>query len=377
MYLLRGPKAQSLLQTISRVNRPYKSDNGKVYNYGYITDFVDIEKEYDRTLNDYLKELENDINDTDEEGSLNGLLVDVDTIRENYNKYSKDLDSMITAEDMETYSRLLSMYSKEALLKIKRLLNSVKSCYVEFLLSNANEDAEKIDIDEVKSRLKAVQERINFINLKESPVRMMDVFSNKEVIDIMYDFIMTSIKIIDIGKFDPNNAVYADFKNTLGNIQNEIRKNKNKDDINVIRLDEMLQKLFSRMDIHDLDDLKDVNDEMKEILIEAVRINRENERLANIFGGSYAMVKTYQDAVSAHPDLSNRDVEDAVKMIYDVIKDVADSATVSVQGRQGFIDETKKKVTKMLLKSGLYKKLKLKSWIDILLGGMYTNIHNY
>lgn len=377
MYLLRGPKAQSLLQTISRVNRPYKSDNGKVYNYGYITDFVDIEKEYDRTLNDYLKELEKDINETDEEGSLNGLLVDVDTIRENYNKYSKDLDSIITAKDMETYSRMLSMYSKEALLKIKRLLNSIKGCYVEFLLSNANEDAERINIDEVKSRLKATQERINFINLKESPVRMMDVFSNKEVIDIMYDFIMTSIKIIDIGKFDPNNAVYADFKNTLGNIQNEIRKNKNKDDINVIRLDEMLQKLFSRMDIHDLDDLKDVNDEMKEILIEAVRINRENERLANIFGGSYAMVKTYQDAVSAHPDLSNRDVEDAVKMIYDVIKDVADPATVSVQGRQGFIDETKKKITKMLLKSGLYKKLKLKNWIDVLLGGMYTNIHNY
>jgi type I restriction enzyme R subunit len=89
------------------------------------------------------------------------------------------------------------------------------------------------------------------------------------------------------------------------------------------------------------------------------------------------MVKTYQDAVSAHPDLSNRDVEDAVKMIYDVIKDVADPATVSVQGRQGFIDETKKKITKMLLKSGLYKKLNLKSWIDVLLGGMYTNIHNY
>ena len=31
MYLLRGPHAQSLLQTISRVNRPYKAPTGKVY----------------------------------------------------------------------------------------------------------------------------------------------------------------------------------------------------------------------------------------------------------------------------------------------------------------------------------------------------------
>ena len=46
----RQPHAKSLLQTISRVNRPYKSPNGKIYKYGYIVDFVDIEEEYDRTI---------------------------------------------------------------------------------------------------------------------------------------------------------------------------------------------------------------------------------------------------------------------------------------------------------------------------------------
>ncbi len=74
MYLLRGPHAQSLLQTISRVNRPYKSPNGKVYQYGYIVDFVDIEKEYNSTLNAYIKELEEDMNSgSDDEVSLSGL----------------------------------------------------------------------------------------------------------------------------------------------------------------------------------------------------------------------------------------------------------------------------------------------------------------
>ena len=64
-------------------------------------------------------------------------------------------------------------------------------------------------------------------------------------------------------------------------------------------------------------------------------------------------------------------------MIHDAISDVADPVTISVQGRQGFVDETKKKSVKMLLKSGLYKSLGLKSWIDTLLSEMYTNIHNY
>ena len=36
MYLLRNEKEHTLLQTISRVNRPYKSPAGKTYQYGYI-----------------------------------------------------------------------------------------------------------------------------------------------------------------------------------------------------------------------------------------------------------------------------------------------------------------------------------------------------
>ena len=67
MYLLRGPHAQSLLQTISRVNRPYKSPNGKIYRYGYIVDFVDIEQEYNNTIEAYIRELEADMNDNGED----------------------------------------------------------------------------------------------------------------------------------------------------------------------------------------------------------------------------------------------------------------------------------------------------------------------
>ena len=59
------------------------------------------------------------------------------------------------------------------------------------------------------------------------------------------------------------------------------------------------------------------------------------------------------------------------------IKDVIEVDTLTVQGRTGFIDETKKKVVKLLLKSGLYKALKLKDWLDNLLSEMYTNLQNY
>jgi type I restriction enzyme R subunit len=82
MYLLRGPHAQSLLQTISRVNRPYKSPNGRVYKYGYIVDFIDIEEEYNTTIENYIKELEAEINENGEdEASLAGLVIDKEDIK--------------------------------------------------------------------------------------------------------------------------------------------------------------------------------------------------------------------------------------------------------------------------------------------------------
>ena len=381
MYLLRGPKAQSLLQTISRVNRPYRSPKtGKIYNYGYITDFVDIEEEYDRTLNDYLKELEQDMvdpDDADSKGNLNGLLVDVETIVDNYKKSKSEAESMISTDNDEEYSQKLTLYTKDALLKIKRLLNNMKTCYVELLLSNANDEALAIDIEQIKRRIRLTQERIDFINIKDDPVRMIDMISDKDIVEIFYEFIRTSISIIDLSGFDPTSASYKKFTDAITEVQKEIKMNKNKRDIKIIKLDEILHKLFSSMDIQNMDDLDNLTDEMIEILTKARKINAENERLAAIYDGNYAMVKTYQDAFAEHTELSNLDIQEAVKIIYNEIKDVIDSDVLAIQGRQGFIDETKKKIIKPLLVSKLYKKLNLKDWLTELLTQMYTNLQNY
>ena len=89
------------------------------------------------------------------------------------------------------------------------------------------------------------------------------------------------------------------------------------------------------------------------------------------------MVKTYQDALILKPELSNTDIEEVIKYTYSQIKDGIDTNILIVQGREGFIDETKKKVVKGLLKNGLYKKLNLKDWLQGLLNLMYSNLQNY
>ncbi|MBR6940637.1 MAG: type I restriction endonuclease subunit R, partial [Clostridia bacterium] len=96
MYLLRNAKEHTLLQTISRVNRPYKSPTGKVYEYGYIVDFVDIAEEYDRTIEMYLKEMADDFSEDEEEkADFAGLVIGPDDIQKKYLKYKEDLASFV------------------------------------------------------------------------------------------------------------------------------------------------------------------------------------------------------------------------------------------------------------------------------------------
>ncbi len=378
MYLLRGPHAQNLLQTISRVNRPYRSPNGKIYHFGYITDFVDIEEEYDRTLNDYLKELEDEFNDPDgESNSLAGLVVDIESIREKYLKHSVELKGIVDEDDLEKFQKRLAMFVKGVLLKIKAHLNAMKDCYAEFMLSNSMEDAAAIDYDAIKTKLRLTQERIDFINLTESPIRMMELISDDEIVEIIYEFIKTSISIIDLSKFSPDAPEIGEFNDMVTKVKREIERNRNKEDIKMISLDAALQALFSRLDIKEIDDLTFFTDEMRIIYEQAVAINRENDRLAQIYDGNYSMVKTYQDIVADRPELNNKDIEAAVKLIYDEIKEGIDTSILVVQGREGFIDQTKKKVTTKLLKSGLYKSLGLNTWIQKMLSDMFTNLQNY
>lgn len=372
MYLLRGPHAQLLLQTISRVNRPYKSPNGKIYKYGYIVDFVDIEQEYDKTIEAYIKELEADLNENGEnEGSLAGLVIDKEDINKKYHKYVDELEDIISTDNLERFSKQLTFYNKETLLKIRRLLNGIKECQTEFILSRAMDYAAQIDSDRNKKLLKLTQERIDFLNLSQNTVDMMDVISNEEVVEILYEFIKVKIIIMDLGQITQDNPKFQRFSKVVRDIQNEIKKNKNKDDIKIRKLDELLQKIFNDLSISDLNDLDSITDELLEALERARNINDENERLSKIYGGNYAFVKTYQDAIETY-SADKSEIERTLVVIYNTIEDALDKEIVIIQGRKNFADSIKSKATKILLKEKLYAKIK--SFYAQLLNDLYTNI---
>lgn len=381
MYLLRNAKEHTLLQTISRVNRPYRSPAGKTYQYGYIVDFVDIEAEYDRTIEMYLKEIEDDFGDDEENGgSLTGLVIGPDDINKKYQEYKRELDGMVDTTNLERYATMLTYFTKEAVLKVRRLLNGIKTCHTEFLLSRAEKYANQIDIEHIRKLLKITQDRIDFLNLSSNPTNLLSIISNEDVVEIIYEFFKTKITIMDLGKLSEAMAKFVDkesyitLQDLLGKIQSEVKRNKNRSQIEIVKLDEILKKIFEQLGVVDLDDLDSINEELAEVLRELKRINDENEKLSARYDGNYAFVKTFTDAVETHPEFDKEDIALAVDEVYKAVKDIKSANILILQGRENFSGSIKKIITAPLLRSGLYKKLSLRDWLTDLLNETYANM---
>lgn len=375
MYLLRGPKAQSLLQTISRVNRPYKNPNGKTYQYGYIVDFVDIEKEYDSTLAAYLKELEADMNDDgDEDASLGGLVVDKEDIKRKLDRLQAELKQFIPVDNIEQFVTMMQYFNKDALLKIRKLLLGVKDCAVEFKLSRAEEYSDLIDENRVNKYLRTVNDRVAFINLSSQVINTLDIMNNDEVVKVIYEFIKTKITIMDLSKFNITDEDFEKVKTAITDVQTEVQKNKNKKDIKVQKLEDLLKEIFRKLQMFEFDSVDDLSEELRKAYEEAKQINEENDRLSAAYGGSFAFVKTLTDAV-LETSIDRSDLEMFLKIVFDNIKDTIYDDALVIQGKKGFIDATKAKITKILLKEGLYKTIK--GAYDDILGMLYINLLMY
>ena len=142
------------------------------------------------------------------------------------NKYASDLEDMIDTANVEKFSKRLTFMKKDALLTIRRLLNGIKTCHTEFRLSRAEAYAAQIDIDHIRSLLKAVQARIDFVNLSSTPTTLLTIISNKEVVEILYEFLKTKIEILDLSKLAEAMKQFVDSEsyNTMTDLVVKIQK---------------------------------------------------------------------------------------------------------------------------------------------------------
>lgn len=383
MYLLRNAKEHTLLQTISRVNRPYRNEHGKQYDYGYIVDFVDISDEYERTIEAYIKELEEEMRvNGEDEGSLEGLIVGPEDIYERYKSYLEKLEKMVDELDnVEKFSQEIRTKKNQELHAIRATIKNIRKAYVEFKISRAEEYANEIDDEHMRLLYKEVDNRIRTINLKSRPLDTIKLLNNKEIVDIVYEFIKSNVIIMNLALLiDDPNTTDVDAKKikeiigTVEKIQKEAKKNKNDEQLQLIKLDEFLKQIFERLDFATLQDLDSISYDLNEVYEEMLEINEENDRLASIYDGKFSYVKTYQNFIEENPNYNESRAEKMFVILNKEVDELLKANPLLRKRRSNFIIGIKKNVTKILLKEGLFRELELTKNIDLVLNQLYTNL---
>lgn len=156
LYLHRMVKEHNLLQTLTRVNRPYKE-----MKYGYVVDFANIEEEYSKTNREYQEELEHEVG-KDNLKHTDRLLVTMEEAKSRVDEARKVLDPYELGNS-EIFSRQLNMEDdREVVRSIVRSLEDMRSLQ-NMLTAQGSEAEAVVEISDIHNLIKAARNRLDLL----------------------------------------------------------------------------------------------------------------------------------------------------------------------------------------------------------------------
>lgn len=156
LYLHRMVKEHNLLQTLTRVNRPYKD-----MKYGYVVDFANIEEEYSKTNKEYQEELEHEVG-KDNIQNTDRLLVSMDEAKKRVDDAKKVLDNYELGNP-EIFSRQLNLEDDRNV--VRTVLNSLEDMrsLQNMLTSQGSNADEVVEISDIHNLIKAAKNRLDLL----------------------------------------------------------------------------------------------------------------------------------------------------------------------------------------------------------------------
>ena len=238
LYIGRVIKAHNLLQTLTRVNRTYKD-----FRYGYVVDFADIQKEFDKTNQDYFNELQSELGDEMEHYS--NIFKSQEEINSEIDEIKEVLFHFDT-KNAEIFSQQISQINdRSEILKITRVLNNAKSLYNLIRLSGNYELLEQLDFHKLTVLSRDANNRLALINSKETLENNVDTSNllNIALEDVIFAFV----------KVKEEEMVLADqLKNILQKTREMLGGNFDQKALEFISLKEELERLFKKKNLNEV-----------------------------------------------------------------------------------------------------------------------------
>lgn len=267
LYLGRIIKKHNLLQTLTRVNRPYQD-----FRYGYVVDFADIRKEFDATNKAYFEELQDELGD--EMKTYSNLFLSKEDVESEIEKI-KDKLFHFDLQNAEMFSKQISeIKNKDEVLEIKKALESAKNLYNMIRLLGYYDVLDRLDFKKLSILYNETENHLSLINLKDSLENSSESSNllNVALEDVLFTFI----------KVSEEEMVIADkLKNTLKKTREEMARNFDKKDKEFIALYEELKRLFEKKNLDEISQ-EEMNKNIKSLekIYEAIKdLNRKNTLL--------------------------------------------------------------------------------------------------
>lgn len=273
LYLGRVIKAHNLLQALTRVNRTYKE-----FRYGYVVDFADIRKEFDKTNKDYFDELQAELGDEIEHYS--NLFKSAAEITQEIEAI-KDILFSFNIENAEEFSKQISQIQDRAtVLALKKALADARNLYNLIRLQGEYGLLQQLDFHKLGQLYRETCNHLDLLNLKETIESASDTSNllNVALEDVIFKF----------AKIREEELVLADkLKNTLRQTREALASNFDQQDPKFVTLRQELERLFKQKKLSEVSQeemtanigaLNAIHDKVKEL-------NRQNNQLRTKYQG--------------------------------------------------------------------------------------------
>lgn len=267
LYIARLIKDHNLLQTLTRVNRPYKK-----FKYGFVVDFADIRSEFDKTNREYFEELQSELGDEMENYS------NLFKSREEIEADILDIKEMLFHFDLtnaEIFSQQINQISdRQEIIKIKKALENAKNLFNIIRMYGHNDLIEKLDFKKLSQLYNETVRHLELVNLKES-------LENRED---RADLLNTALEnvIFMFKKVSEEEMVIADkLKDILKKTRESLGQNFDKKDPEFISLYEELKRLFEKKNLDEIsqEDMQENIASLQKIFDKVAELNRQNNLL--------------------------------------------------------------------------------------------------
>lgn len=283
MYLGRVIKSHNLLQTLTRVNRPYKG-----FHYGYVVDFADIKEEFDKTNKAYFDELESEIGS--EVKNYSDMFKTPEEVKSELEHINSQLFLYNTNNVVEFTKQISAVDDRKSLMELRDALDNYKVLHNLIRGLGYEELYEQFTIDKAVKLLNEVNNRISLINFKKSLQSKDESASLLNLALDQLEFHFKKIKEEELVIADKFQATMEKTRHAVVDLCFDPK------DPEYISLFEELKRIFKKKDIEELtaDEMNEAMNELDALRKKAELRNHKDELLASKYGGDNKFMRTHK-----------------------------------------------------------------------------------